>query len=357
MIPADDYATADEILREALVRIKRERENQADEVEALSEALTTARLLLAEAEVAQAAIEKLLDGDLYAKNDAILRPGPPTPAAEPAPPLVNWRMVRAPLDADWWAAAYAESWPLVVAPIHRFAAAELDEATPPTIGAPVKPSRPQGRAPALATDGRSIAQVQMDDTLAALIGLAGNSGEVTLSLSALAIRAKVPNGSILFTIRRLEEAGKIAVRKNSGPTGKPVPHTYVILGAAPKPVALTAGKPPVLLEPEGPWLGAARKPPAKSLSPEPEPAPCPPPEPGPVGLEAFIPDEIDRPYSEPCTLMNLRSTACHFPIGEPSPEQFYCAERAAPGQQYCADHGSSMWQGQRAKRANGAARP
>jgi len=77
------------------------------------------------------------------------------------------------------------------------------------------------------------------------------------------------------------------------------------------------------------------------------PTPAPvrePPAPKPVTAESFIPDEIDRPYTGPCTLMNLRRCDCHWPVGDARP-QLYCAKPSEPGEEYCADHAKAMFGG------------
>lgn len=379
-----DYSCAEEILEQTLVRLDRERAENIEEIADLTGQLEFARRQLALAEAGHIAVTRLLDDHARSRAGAAqVAPSPASvgPASEAPPALINWRLVASPRADDWWQDVYAVRWPLVCEPAPEPAAMAAMRAkivrrpepapVPPPKALPAPVKAPQGRAPIINADGRSLAEVQECRALDPLKALCAATGEVTVSLSALAIKSDVPNGSILFTLRRLAEAGKITIHKNERKTGAPVPNTYRVVGViqapAPRPDQVLVIAPhldepvapngKVLIEPKGPWLAPARKAPAKSLHPEPEPTPCAPPEPGSVGLEAFIPDEIDRPYGEPCTLMNLRHTACHFPIGDPRPEQFYCADRAVPGLSYCADHGSAMWQGQRAKRANGAARP
>jgi hypothetical protein len=118
--------------------------------------------------------------------------------------------------------------------------------------------------------------------------------------------------------------------------------------------AVPAKEPPAAKQPAPPAAPAitAEK---REIAPAPAPPPRPPsnptataPAPKPITAEAFIPDELDRPYTGPCSLMNLRRNSCHWPVGDARP-QLYCGKDAGSGEEYCATHQAAMFSGAKAK--------
>lgn len=230
----EDFAAAAEILEQAHARLLREKERQAEWVVDLEEQLVTARLLLAEATVGEAAVKRLLDGELYALNGPILdaeepsKVPPAQPASDPLPEpgeggLIDYTLVRAPLNTAWWRGAYIIAYPVEV---------ETPPPPPPVETAPE--AKPQGRQPAITASGQPLAQAQDEKVHAAIVRLAGSAGEVTVSYSALADETGVPQGSMSFVVRRLAEAGRLEISKGEQIGKRPPQNVYRIVGAEPK---------------------------------------------------------------------------------------------------------------------------
>jgi len=326
-------ACAEEILKFALARLTTEREEQAGWVLDLTDQLQTARLLLAEAEVAEEAIKKLLAGDLYAKNDAILgaaegaeEVAAPAPVAEPVD-VIEWADVRWPWTDAHWRFVYEMRWPVVVE-------AKPTVAVTPE---PAAPAAPTSRVASPAPADRPIAHSQDDAVLATLRRLIGDKGEVTISLSALAAEADVPKGSVTFIAGRLRDAGLVEIIVAERIFGRKPPNTYRLSGPAqphpPEPAPRKAAET---------WV--ANVPAAvveRVRPPEPE-APVAAPEPREIDLSALAIASDSPPGFGPCTLMNLRRDQCHWPTGDARP-QLYCGAVANPGEEYCRAHRDSMF--------------
>ncbi|HEX5262228.1 MAG TPA: GcrA family cell cycle regulator [Phenylobacterium sp.] len=210
---------AEGILRHTLARLVKERDEQAELVEDYQEALITARLLHAEAIVAVEAVQKLLDGDLYRLNPAILAedaapvalaaPEAPSEAAPAEPtPVINWRFAR---------------------PVHDPFIEALDILADGVLREPVAPMPSPLPTKAAPTVPSAVAQSRADDDsrlLVAIRKLVGVDGQITAPLRVLAEASGIPPGSVLFVVRRLQEAGRLEVIKSDSGQGSPKPHTY-----------------------------------------------------------------------------------------------------------------------------------
>lgn len=276
----DDYATAEEILHEALARLKHEREGQAGYLVECREQLAYAEEMHRQAVVAEAAVEQLLNSQSFNFNDralaqiAELEAEPEVsaeigqlvagPALAPSTPVetVNWRLARSP--GEPIASALADLASAVVVEARETAEAAPEPATQsePHISAPVSeiepepPAQPEpiiepilqpataAEAPAVrkspsfeARRGGKAAAFQREDEdrlLSAIAKLSGASGEVQVSLTGLAEASGIPTGSMTFVVRRAVDAGQLEVMKNFRPGSRtPAPSTYRLVGVQP----------------------------------------------------------------------------------------------------------------------------
>lgn len=217
---------------------------------------------------------------------------------------------------------------------------------------PAPPTSQRGKT-ARAVRAAPLARDDEVSVLAALRTLAGGKAEVDVSLSVLAKAAAVPTGSVLFVVRRLVDAGKIAVTRNAGKGRKPAPNTYRLIGPA---------EPPP--RPKESVLWEKVEPVVRKSAPRPVPATdCPQvpaaPPPAPATDAGFRPLELPETPNvagiKPLTQLGTRE--CHWPIGEPSPIQMYCGDPTETGEEYCRGHASKMFASHRAaKRSPAGAR-
>lgn len=289
------------------------------------------------------------------------------------------------------------------------------------------------------------AQDQEARILAAIAERLGVDGTVQVSAGVLASASGVPKGSVIFVVRRLVAAGRVAVEKPAPDAPDARTNIYRVVGAeaaqpvqpppesmpaasepAPAPVVTSSAPEPTrtpasallhllkgIASPQGTATGSALElctaagirftdwdaakgvlikrgeikllkapareggawafrigpfdgepkesvtqapasPPTPKAAPAPSPSAAPavvakaPAAPKPVTEEAFIPDELDRPYTGPCTLLNVRTRDCHWPVGDGRP-QLYCAKPVEGDGQYCPDHARAMFAGAKSK--------
>lgn len=199
---------AEGILRQTLARLTKERDEQSELVEDYQEALITARLLHAEAVVAVEAVQKLLDGDLYRLNAAILEedaapaalaaPEAPSEAAAAEPTLsVNWRHARSVHD------------PLVEA-LDILADGVLREPAQVAARAP-EPSPPPRLATYAGAETRPLTapqQIAAKILEAAPLLFAANPAGVTIGAIMLAVGAAYNQTTV--ALAQLHKDGKIA---------------------------------------------------------------------------------------------------------------------------------------------------
>lgn len=66
-----------------------------------------------------------------------------------------------------------------------------------------------------------------------------------------------------------------------------------------------------------------------------------------------IADDIDIPFSERVTIMELRETMCRWPLGDPTTAEFrFCGGRAIVGLPYCSHHANVAYQPAADRRRN-----
>jgi len=308
-LPDDDYDCAEEILQKALVRLKRERDDQRGLLEDLLEQVRTCDLMLAEAEEGVAALEHLLSGALYIQSDRI---------------NARWdAMTTKFIEAGKLPNLSAEP------PADPVIAQAPVEPAPAVVPEPVEiqPEAQPAAAPPPQVDGYSAFQTaSMQRVMGALFDLADGADRISVPFSRLSKAASVPEGSISFLVYALEARGLLTVVK--GVDRKP--NTYVLLSPPP---AVAAEAPQGLAEP----------------SPAPEP-PSTEAEPPAAGAEAAFALDDEEPWPEsdgddapgPKTLLNLRRNECHYPIGDDRPQR-YCGSVAVIGTEYCACHTAAMY--------------
>jgi GcrA cell cycle regulator len=78
----------------------------------------------------------------------------------------------------------------------------------------------------------------------------------------------------------------------------------------------------------------------------------------PFVIEAAAPQtvrDVVVPISEPVTIVELRESMCHWPIGDPAQSEFrFCGAKKLPGQgPYCACHAGIAYQTQHDRRRGG----
>jgi hypothetical protein len=164
------------------------------------EQMRVAELMVRESEHAVAALQHLVDGELFAHGDEI-----------------NWRF-------DAMQALYEEAG-LLLAPAPAPEEQPAPEVVPEEAPEPFVPREPP---PTALTPAE-----QETATLAAIERLAGDEASVQASLGELALSAGLPKGSIHAVLQRLSEGKKIEIVPYTGPGAKQ-PNRYVINDRVPK---------------------------------------------------------------------------------------------------------------------------
>lgn len=168
--------------------------------------------------------------------------------------------------------------------------------------------------------------------LEALRRMAGDAGHVTISYTQLSKASGVAAGSLGFLVYELQKRGLLIVGRGS--EREPNTYTFPNVAVAPEPIAA----------PEAPIVRVPKpveppRPPAKPTFAPPIIADA-----APFTAEDFeLPDEPDSIGVGLRSLMQLKSRMCHWPVGEPSPVQLYCAATTGCGEQYCAEHARKMF--------------
>lgn len=207
------------------------------------------------------------------------------------------------------------------------------------IGRPAAPLTGPAPLGAAATDYSEAQISAMDRLLAGLCMLADGSASVAASFSDLHGVTRIPAGSLGYLTGELERRGLVSIER----PGLRRPNVYTLLQSQPvsapavevKTAAIAAK--PVEIRRD---LTVPAAPPvvARAVAPAP---------PARTQTVAFL--EREQPLEEPapsqghCSLLNLRTDHCHFPVGVGEPQQ-YCNKPATVGQ-YCSKHHATMRQG------------
>ncbi len=61
--------------------------------------------------------------------------------------------------------------------------------------------------------------------------------------------------------------------------------------------------------------------------------------PSPIKKKAITVKSVRKAPKGKCTLMDLKLTTCHWPVGDPKDADFhFCGEQTVTGKPYCAEH-------------------
>jgi hypothetical protein len=339
MSSSEAYFSAEEILQQALERLKTERDSQFEYISDLEDQLTTARILHAEASVATEVVEKLLAGELYALNGPIRAAAYQTPPTSP-PPEPD------PVFIDWSEAAAQAELPGVFLDVIKAMKPAVEPASSP---APTPAPEP-GPRQSLTFDerkrdlGKVDAFQREDDArfMVAIEKLSEGSGQAQVSLSVLAKASSIPKGSLLFVARRLAAAGRIEIIPAGEGRGVKKPNTYRLIGARPRqPLADLPYEPPIQRERRATPVPDASLPACPAAAPHAAPAPS-------VQFDHLEDASSDAPAG---SLLALKVGDCRWPLDDHPPGEMdhttFCGRSALNDSSYCAEHEAKFHGGSR----------